>query len=53
MNDIERNLRALLEGVDIEDETQELNGRPTPIALNNDAGLARALGAQTLNGNQI
>lgn len=53
MNDIERKLRALLEGVDVEDETQELNGRSTPIALNDDAALARALGAHTLNGSSL
>lgn len=53
MNDLERKLRALLEGADVEEETQEPNGRQTPIALNDDAALARALGAHTLNGSSL
>lgn len=58
MNDLERTLRRLLEGHE-DDESQPADTEvpnplaPPTIALNDDTALARALGAQTLNGNQI
>lgn len=60
MNDLERKLLELLEGKQPEEnvgEQQEVvTGffeTPNHFALNDNASLARALGADTLNGNQF